>query len=198
MDLGETPRALTGLNADGDVDPSADRAVPSRLSPYLRFGVVSPRQAYHLGVRKRHLLWRDWSHLCWRYSDSLRHGAAVVAVLDGCTRRVPVSPPCAPGALARAARPVWADGDEAAFAAWATGTTGARVVDAAMRQLWATGWMSRRARLLCASCLVEGMSGDWRRGRDWCVRPWLRRLHAECERCGGSTLVLICCHWVVG
>lgn len=173
MDLGETARALASVDADGSaMDPSAGLVVASRVSPYLRFGVLSAREAYHLGVRKRHLLWRDWSHLCWRYSESLRHGDPVVAVLDGCTRRVPASPQPAHATSVRAIRPAWADDDEAAFAAWTTGTTGAPIVDAAMRQLWATGWMSRRARLLCASCLVEGMSADWRRGRDWCVREW--------------------------
>jgi deoxyribodipyrimidine photolyase len=213
MRLGETARALDSLDADGG-DSNAGLAVPSRLSPYLRFGVISPREAYHLGVRKRHLLWRDWSHLCWRYSESLRHGVAVVAVLDGCTRRKQASaeastrastqastqaspevippppraasvPPAAslpPAVSVHVLRPEWATDDEAAFAAWATGTTGAPVVDAAMRQLWATGWMTRRARLLCASCLVEGMGGDWRAGRDWCASCFLR---SNCKGCDG-------------
>jgi len=54
-----------------------------------------------------------------------------------------------------------------AFEAWCVGRTGAPLVDAAMAQLWVTGWMPRRMRLLCASCLVEGLGLDWRLGRDW-------------------------------
>jgi len=51
--------------------------------------------------------------------------------------------------------------------AWCVGRTGAPLVDAGMRQLWATGWMPRRVRLLCASCLVEGLGLDWRMGEAW-------------------------------
>ena len=51
-----------------------------------------------------------------------------------------------------------------AFEAWCVGRTGAPLVDAAMAQLWVTGWMPRRMRLLCASCLVEGLGPDWRLG----------------------------------
>ena len=57
--------------------------------------------------------------------------------------------------------------DAEAFEAWCTGRTGAPLVDAGMAQLWVTGWMPRRVRLLCASCLVEGLGLDWRLGRDW-------------------------------
>ena len=68
------------------------------------------------------------------------------------------------------AAPSWAGlgrSDAEAFEAWCTGRTGAPLVDAGMLQLWACGWMPRRIRLLCASCLVEGMGLDWRLGRDW-------------------------------
>ena len=41
------------------------------------------------------------------------------------------------------------------------------MVDAGMRQLWCEGWMPRNVRLLAASCLVEGLGLDWRKGRDW-------------------------------
>lgn len=57
--------------------------------------------------------------------------------------------------------------DGEAFEAWCAGRTGAPLVDAGMIQLWACGWMPRRVRLLCASCLVEGLGLDWRLGRDW-------------------------------
>ena len=57
--------------------------------------------------------------------------------------------------------------DAEAFEARCVGRTGAPLVDAAMAQLWVAGWMPRRMRLLCASCLVEGLGLDWRLGRDW-------------------------------
>lgn len=57
----------------------------------------------------------------------------------------------------------WDDG-EAAFAAWRDGRTGYPIVDAAMRQLAATGWMHNRARMIVASFLVKDLLVDWRRG----------------------------------
>lgn len=60
----------------------------------------------------------------------------------------------------------WRD-DEAGFAAWKRGRTGYPVVDAAMRQLWATGYMHNRARMIAASFLVKHLLIDWRRGEDW-------------------------------
>lgn len=124
----------------------------TKLSPYLRWGVISPRQAYHAGVRKRDLLWRDWSHLCYRTVKPLRLGEPVLPFLDGCCTLITPK----------------LDGDkDALFTAWCFGRTGAPLVDAGMRQLWHEGWMPRRMRLLVASCLVEGLGLDWRKGRDW-------------------------------
>ena len=57
----------------------------------------------------------------------------------------------------------WAD-DPAGFAAWREGRTGYPVVDAAMRQLAATGWMHNRARMIAATFLVKDLLIDWRRG----------------------------------
>jgi len=58
------------------------------------------------------------------------------------------------------------DDDPATFDAWATGRTGYPIVDAAMRQLAATGWMHNRARMIAASFLVKDLHHDWRRGAD--------------------------------
>ena len=162
---------------------------PSLLSPYLRWGVLSARQAEAAGVRRRDLLWRDFSRLCWRVVGPLRRGEPVTQALpvddvtadelevlarDAARERWSWTPPLAPpplgagGPALSAAAPSWASlGVPDAFGAWCTGRTGAPLVDAGMRQLWACGWMPRRLRLLCASCLVEGMGIDWRLGRDW-------------------------------
>eukprot|EP00977_Amphora_coffeiformis_P003637 scaffold710_cov171-Amphora_coffeaeformis.AAC.6 len=123
----------------------------TKLSPYLRWGLISPRQAYQEGVRKRDLLWRDWSHLCYRRVNPLRQGEPVLPYLDGC---------CASNILSQRY-------GEDLFRAWCRGETGFLMVDAGMRQLWCEGWMPRKVRLLAASCLVEGLGLDWRKGRDW-------------------------------
>ena len=90
-------------------------------------------------------------------------------------RWTPASRPAAtreppPGGCEPAA-PSWASllglSDADAFEAWCVGRTGAPLVDAGMVQLWSTGWIPRRVRLLCAACLVEGLGLDWRLGRDW-------------------------------
>ena len=59
----------------------------------------------------------------------------------------------------------WVD-DPAALAAWREGRTGYPVVDAAMRQLAASGWMPNRARMIAASFLAKDLLVDWRRGED--------------------------------
>lgn len=60
-----------------------------------------------------------------------------------------------------------ADNKDELFRLWCVGNTGYELVDAGMRQLWAEGWMSRKARLLATACLVEGMGVSWQLGRDW-------------------------------
>ena len=184
--------------AGGVVGYGSGRAVPrpSYVSPFLRWGVLSPRQAEAAGVRRRDLLWRDFSRLCWRVVAPLRRGEPVTQVLpidepllsEGAAGLIcrdkpaawtwtpplhppvpdaetPSSPPCPPEP------PSWCSllgvSEAEAFEAWCTGRTGAPLVDAGMIQLWATGWMPRRLRLLCAACLVEGLGLDWRLGRDW-------------------------------
>ena len=60
----------------------------------------------------------------------------------------------------------WRDDDEA-LEAWRRGRTGYPVVDAAMRELWVTGYMHNRARMIAASFLIKHLLIDWRRGEDW-------------------------------
>lgn len=58
-------------------------------------------------------------------------------------------------------------GDPAGLAAWQRGQTGYPVVDAGMRQLWTTGWMHNRVRMIVASFLVKHLLIDWRYGEAW-------------------------------
>jgi deoxyribodipyrimidine photo-lyase len=58
-------------------------------------------------------------------------------------------------------------GDERAFRTWARGRTGHPMVDAGMRELWATGFMHNRVRMIAASFLTKHLLVDWRRGEAW-------------------------------
>ena len=130
----------------------------SRLSPYLRFGMISARQAVVAArmalesapqseTRRGAETWLN--ELIWRefYQAILYHF---------------------PGVLNRSFRAnlqaIRWENDEAAFAAWRKGRTGYPVVDAAMRQLARTGWMHNRARMVVASFLVKDLLIDWRWG----------------------------------
>ncbi len=113
----------------------------SRLSPYLRFGVLHPRQLLaRLGddkgsnVFRSELAWREfYADVLWHHPDSARASLQPVG-----------------------ARLRWDEGPEAEarFAAWCEGRTGVPLVDAGMRQLVTEGWMHNRVRMLTASCLV--------------------------------------------
>lgn len=133
----------------------------SKLSPYLRFGMLSARQAVNQALKAmaqasqpqvrtgaetwlNELIWREFYVSILHYfpevrSHSFRHEYD----------RIP-----------------WRN-DEHEFAAWQVGRTGYPVVDAAMRQLAISGWMHNRARMIVASFLVKDLLIDWRWGERW-------------------------------
>lgn len=123
----------------------------SNLSPHLHHGEISPRQVWH-GLEdgagdkfRREIAWRDFSR------------SVLLADPQLATREQrPLGLPVRTGAEA-----------DADFRAWSKGRTGYPVVDAGMRQLWATGWMHNRVRLITASFLVKHLLLDWRRGAEW-------------------------------
>jgi deoxyribodipyrimidine photo-lyase len=130
----------------------------SQLSPYLRFGMISARQAVVDAMRAieetpdsqarkgaetwlNELIWREfYIHIHYHYPQV--HGSSFRPEYD---------------------RIAW-ENDASAFAAWCEGQTGYPVVDAAMRQLVETGWMHNRARMIVASFLVKDLLVDWRWG----------------------------------
>jgi deoxyribodipyrimidine photo-lyase len=137
-----------------------DRDGTSGLSPHLRFGEISPRQVWHAvqhhlaGTRHppdadaetflAELGWREFSYSLLYYHPRLA--------------REPLRPqfrdfPWAP--------------DAAAVAAWQQGRTGYPIVDAGMRQLWATGWMHNRVRMIAASFLIKHLLQPWQTGERW-------------------------------
>jgi deoxyribodipyrimidine photo-lyase len=135
----------------GDDRDRPDHEGTSRLSPYLRFGTIHPRQVLaRLPVGPGSEVFR--SELAWRefYADVLWHHPA-----SAWEPLLPI------GAHLR-----WDTGPGAdeRFDAWVTGRTGFPLVDAGMRQLQAEGWMHNRVRMLTASFLVKDLHLDWRRG----------------------------------
>ena len=136
----------------------------SQLSPYLRFGMISARlaalEAYDASAGATTAAGADiWlSELIWRdfYMTILHHFPHV--------RRGSFRPEY--DAIA------WQN-DEALFAAWCAGQTGYPIVDAAMRQLAATGWMHNRSRMVVASFLVKDLLIDWRWGERWFMKQLL-------------------------
>jgi deoxyribodipyrimidine photo-lyase len=148
-------QALDGYQQQRD---RPDHDGTSRLSPHLHFGELSPRQALaaveaaaatggvasDAEVYRRELGWREFSHhLLYHYPH---------------TDRQPLNP--------RFDAFPWRQ-DAAGLAAWRRGRTGIPIVDAGMRQLWHTGWMHNRVRMIVASVLTKNLGLHWHHGADW-------------------------------
>lgn len=131
----------------------------SRLSPHLHYGEISPAQ-----------IWAALDAALAHRSALQRGGDKFLAELGWreFSQNLLFHWPSLPEANWRNqfdAFP-WFD-DEKALQAWRRGRTGYPVVDAAMRELWATGYMHNRARMIAASFLIKHLMIDWRRGEDW-------------------------------
>ncbi|MGF1641638.1 MAG: cryptochrome/photolyase family protein [Rhodospirillales bacterium] len=139
-----------------------DRPEPgatSRLSPHLHFGEVSARQVWHV---VQHRMAAD---------PSAAHGGAAflreLGWREFCTHLLHDHPDLAEAPLQpRFARFPWKD-DGTALRAWQRGSTGYPIVDAGMRQLWHTGWMHNRVRMIVASFLVKHLLLPWQWGEAW-------------------------------
>ncbi|MFP4606761.1 MAG: cryptochrome/photolyase family protein [Thiohalospira sp.] len=130
----------------------------SRLSPHLHFGEVTPRQVAALALAcldeghprdgietfLQELVWREFAH------HILFHFPA--------TADEPMDP--------RFTDFPWRDAPED-LAAWQRCETGIPLVDAGMRELWATGWMHNRVRMVVASLLTKNLLLPWQRGAEW-------------------------------
>ena len=136
-----------------------DRKGTSELSPYLHYGELSPRQLWNFIVRfdgsqqnithdnvsfLRELIWREFSyHLLWHWPHIT--DLPFNKNFEGFPWR----------------------NDERAFKAWQSGNTGYPIVDAGMRQLWKTGWMHNRVRMVVASFLTKHLLIPWQEGARW-------------------------------
>ncbi|MEN3747710.1 deoxyribodipyrimidine photo-lyase [Sphingomonas sp. HF-S3] len=141
---------------DEVVDYEARRDLPdvegtSRLSPHLHFGEIGPRTLWHTldGARnaekfRKEMAWRDFA------------ASLLIALPDyGDTNGRPAF-----DAMKWRRSP-------SDLKAWQQGRTGYPIVDAGMRQLWTTGWMHNRVRMITASFLIKHLLIDWREGERW-------------------------------
>ncbi len=133
----------------------------SRLSPHLHFGEISPRQIWH-GVQ-RLAAKRGLSTAAWRSSQFL----AEVGWREF-AHHLLYHFPHTPAEPLRAdfKRFPWRE-NAAQLRAWQRGQTGFPIVDAGMRELWTTGWMHNRVRMIVASFLVKDLMISWRAGAAW-------------------------------
>jgi deoxyribodipyrimidine photo-lyase len=131
------------------------RAVPSQLSPYLTHGEITPYQILARLRQQRHsdnnsakfrseLAWREF---CYHQAFNLSDLAGV-----NVDRRFDAFP--------------WRS-DRTGLVGWRQGLTGYPIVDAGMRELWQTGAMHNRVRMIVASFLTKHLLVDWRQGEQW-------------------------------
>lgn len=148
-----------GLRGYGALRDRPDQDNISRLSPHLHFGEISPRQIWHHidhvcadqpGLKQdgqkflSELAWREFSyHLLFHFPR---------LPTDNLKPEFDAYP--------------WST-NEAHLKAWQKGETGYPMVDAGMRELWQTGFMHNRVRMLTASFLIKHLRLDWRLGQAW-------------------------------
>ena len=134
----------------------------SRLSPHLHFGEISPLQVWHAAQGwaaseaspgavaaaesfLRQIVWREFAHhLLFHFPHTADEP------LDPRYKTFP-----------------WAADYTEVLESWQKGATGIPIVDAGMRELWATGWMHNRVRMICASLLTKNLLVPWQEGARW-------------------------------
>ncbi|MGE4352105.1 MAG: deoxyribodipyrimidine photo-lyase, partial [Bdellovibrionales bacterium] len=157
-------RRLAAFVREGLKTYHADRDRPdkegvSRLSPYLQNGQISARQIWYvvqqaMAVQKgalagaecflKELLWREFSAHLLYHQPHLPEKPLQESFVAMKWRR-----------------------DKAGVQAWQQGLTGYPIVDAGMRQLWRTGWMHNRVRMIVASFFIKDLLISWREGEAW-------------------------------
>lgn len=133
------------------------------LSPHLAHGEVSAKQVMHvlstalahtkkkqahqqMQLLFRQLLWREFAQYLWHHTEDFPYD-------DWAPNRL-----------------VWENPDPVVFEKWKKGQTGLPMVDAGMRQLWETGWMHNRVRMVVADFFCKHLGYDWRLGADWFLK----------------------------
>lgn len=147
-------QAIFKYSDDRDFPAKSDGV--SHLSPHLHFGEISPRQLWWAAVRAakteswlRQLVWREFAlYSLFHYPEMINTS------MQPAFRHFPW----------RALTPRDARGD---LEAWQRGRTGIPIVDAGMRELWTTGWMHNRVRMIVGSFLTKNLRIDWQAGAGW-------------------------------
>lgn len=124
----------------------------SRLSPYLHFGELSPHEIWaalaevnaEVFAYQRQLLWREFANYFLYHEPQFPHQSWRSAF-----EQFP-----------------WKE-DLNALKHWQKGQSGYPIVDAGMRELWQTGWMHNRVRMIAASFLIKDLFIHWREGARW-------------------------------
>ena len=158
--------------------PSLDGT--SCLSPHLHFGEISPRYIWQQVTQQwpqgqgaaylRQLMWREFNYYLLHHYPHITH-----APFKASFTRFPWQP---------------ANANSAALQRWQNGQTGYPLVDAGMRQLWQTGWMHNRVRMVVASFLTKHLQLHWQVGERWF---WETLLDADqANNCGGWQWVAGC------
>lgn len=145
----------------GDGRNLPDRIGTSRLSPHLHFGEISPRQVW--AALAKHAKKHNLPRTKWRGSQFLaeigwREFAHQLLYHFPHTTHQPLREDFE--------RFRWRKNDEG-LKAWQRGRTGYPIVDAGMRELWTTGWMHNRVRMIVASFLVKDLLISWTEGARW-------------------------------
>jgi deoxyribodipyrimidine photo-lyase len=137
-----------------------DQDGTSRLSPYLHFGEISPHQIWRAATHAEEageapakdiqkflseVAWRDFSHHL-LYHDPQMGRLSWRRQFDEIE---------------------WRKGTKAELDAWKRGRTGYPIIDAGMRQLWTTGFMHNRVRMIVASFFAKDLLVHWRKGEEW-------------------------------
>ena len=124
----------------------------SRLSPHLHFGEISPATIWHAVAGKRGSVDTFLGELGWRdYAQNVILQLPDYGKTNGRPQLDSIE---------------WRT-STADLTAWQKGLTGYPIVDAGMRQLWTSGWMHNRVRMITASFLVKHLLIDWRAGEQW-------------------------------
>ncbi len=136
----------------GDARDRPAAGATSMLSPRLRWGELSPHTVWHAAVEATgasqflsEIGWREFAwHTLYHFPD---------LATKNLRREFDAFP--------------WPRVKPSALEAWQKGRTGYAMVDAGMRELWETGYMHNRVRMITASFVIKNLLIDWRRGEEW-------------------------------
>lgn len=130
------------------------KAGTSKLAPHVHFGEISPRYVWHRAraageskgvlVFLKELLWREFS-----LAQLWQHPTLRTRPIRQAFNSFDWQP------------------NQSRLSAWQRGMTGIPIVDAGMRELWQTGWMHNRVRMICASYLTKHLLIPWQEGEKW-------------------------------